>query len=183
MVPRLLFAVCLVAAAIPARADDVPLPELTPKGQYLVMTQDDATSTSKCIGDPKTPLCAVETEMAVQVRGKLDFQRIAMGLEGGPLFDDRKPGSPIIYRVVRREVLSDRRFPWNPKRDLGWRNGGLIMQAGDIRIDIIYVNCYREISLTACEHFWGSPEAYIVRRMGDRWVVITWGDPYDSRPN
>jgi hypothetical protein len=43
------------AAAFPALAGDVPLPPLTPKREYLVMTQEDATSTSNCIGNPVTP--------------------------------------------------------------------------------------------------------------------------------
>jgi hypothetical protein len=182
MISRLMaVTLLLVAAALPALADDAALPDLTPKGQYLVMTQDDATSTSKCIGDPKTLLCAVETMMACWYRANDAFCRIAMGLDRNPDIAWSQPGPDVIYRIVRREVLTDRKFPWSPRRDLSWRPGGLIMQAGDIRIDITEVNCYEEISLKSCQHHWDSPLAYFVRHQGDRWVVIVWGDPYDPR--
>jgi hypothetical protein len=180
-VPLLVIAF-LLAAALPAHAeDDVPLPPITLKGEFLVMTQDDATSSSKCIGNPVTPMCAVETFMAAGVRGNLDLKRIALGIEGGPWFDNQGPTPPIIYRIRRREVLTDKTFPWPPKSDADWRWGGLTMRAGDIRIDVVDVRCYSEISLVACEKYWGSPIAYIVRHQGNRWIVVTWREPYDLR--
>ena len=178
----------LLAAAFPARAGDapaakVPLPPLTPKGVYRVLTQDDATSTSKCIGDPKTPLCAVETMMACWTRGSDDLCRIAMAVEKTPGFGTGGGGPNLIYRVVRSEILTDRKFPWRPARDRSWRLGGLTMHAGDIRIDTIDTDCWKgEISLAACEKAWSPvPRVFIVRRSGDRWVVVTWGEAYDPR--
>lgn len=46
----------------------MPLPPITPKGQYFVMTKDKETTTSDCVGNPKTPMCAVETLLACFVR-------------------------------------------------------------------------------------------------------------------
>jgi len=186
MIPRLLAAAGLLVLAItPAHAaDDVPLPPLTPKGQFFVMTMDDATSSGKCIGRPITPMCAVETMLACYVRGKDDLCRIGQGLEKdsgivtGPL-------SPMIYWVVRREVLTDRRFPWRPGPREG-RRGELSMKPGDVRIDIYMKDCPGQIIPAACTidvTGYVSPRiAYIVRRYGDHWSVVDWRPPYGDYP-
>ncbi len=179
MTARLLIAALIAAAAIPARADDVPLPDLTPKGEYRVMTQDDATSTSKCIGDPKTPLCAVETRIACFMRDNDELCRIAMDLDRNPGFGGFRTAG-TVYRVIRREVLTDHRFPWRPAHDLPWRPGDNNLVVGDIRIDTVEISCYKEVSPAACEHS-GPTITYIVRRQGDRWAVIDWGRAYDPR--
>jgi hypothetical protein len=181
MIPRLLVVAAFLAAAVaPALADDVPLPDLTPKGQYLVMTQDDATSTSNCIGNPETPMCAVETMMACWHRANDAFCRIAMGLDRNPGLAWSRPSPNVIYRIVRREVLTDRKFPWNPRRDPDWRPGGLVMQTGDTRIDVVERKCRHEISSAVCEPPLFTV-SYIVRRQSDHWAVIDWGSPYDPR--
>jgi len=113
MIVRLSIAAFLAAVALPTLPDDELLPELTPKGQYLVLTEDDAASSSKCIGEPVTPMCAVETVLACFVRASKNLCLIGMDEAMMTEYGFGKPG-PMIYRVVRREVLTDRRFPWNP---------------------------------------------------------------------
>jgi hypothetical protein len=180
MVPRLLVAAFLSAAALPALADDVPLPELTPKGHYLVMTWDNATSSSNCIGDPKTPMCAVETVLACFVRGDHSLCQIGMGLDRDPGLGGEGPGDKMIYKIIRSGFLSGEQYPWRPGRDLSWRPGGIDMQAGDVRIDVVDRDCPGEVSEKAC-----SPAlfeiAYILRRQEGRWAVITWRPPYETR--
>lgn len=186
MTARLLVAAAILAlAAVAANAADpaadVPLPPITPKGQFLVMTKDDATSTSKCIGNPVTPMCAVETVLACNVRGIDELCRIGMGLKTYPKYNFG-PSLPEIYRVVRREILTDRRFPWRPDKDLDERPGEISLQAGDIRIDLFEKDCWHDtISPTACTTDPDIPSrvAFIVRRQGDRWAVIDWRPPYD----
>jgi hypothetical protein len=183
MTARLIFAV-LLAAALPALADDVPLPELTPKGQYLVMTEDDTTSTSKCIGDPKTPLCAVETLLACYQRNEPDLCEIATDTKLDPeysraRFENAKSEPPLLYRVVRREIMTDRRFPWRP-RYLDDRPNEIGMRAGDMRIDILDVTPGRESDPGYTDI---SPHvAYIVRRYDGRWAVVDWNPPYEKPP-
>ena len=184
MFARTLLAVFLVSAALPAlAADDVPLPPITPVDGYFVMTQDDTTTSSKCIGDPKTPLCAVETVIACFIRGDDDLCRIGMGLEKTPgLTFLRLP--PEIYWVVRREVLMEQTIPWR-SHELDWRPGEASVQAGDIRIDVVEKVCSKgEFSHTACETDPDVPaiSTYIVRRRGDRWAVIDWRPPYEDLP-
>jgi hypothetical protein len=184
MLPRILLTARLIAASLPALAadDDVPLPPITPVDGYFVMNRDDATSSSKCIGDPKTPLCAVETAMACEIRGNDDLCRIGMGLEKPGLTFLRLP--PEIYWVVRREVLMEQTIPWR-SHELDWRPGEASVQAGDIRIDVVEKVCSKgEFSHTACETDPDVPaiSTYIVRRRGDRWAVIDWRPPYEDLP-
>ncbi len=182
MPARFILAAIILAAAFPALAQDAPLPPLTPEGEYLVMTQDDSTSTSDCIGNPVTPLCAVETVIACFERGNDDLCRIGQGLAQNPgIVPEMETYGFLLYRVVRREVVTDRRFPWPPKRDLSDRPGELSVQAGDIRIDTVDKSCseFMETPKT-CRSTWGNRRTYIVRQEGDRWSVIIWGDPEDQ---
>jgi hypothetical protein len=180
MMIRLLFAV-LLAAAIPVRADDAPLPPLTPKGEYLVLTANKETTTSHCIGDPKTPMCAVETLLACFVRNKNDLCQTAMGVpwDRVPDFNRDLPWPPIVYRVVRREVLTDKHFPWRVKRDLEWRPGEPSVKAGDVRIDIVVRECDTKVLPEPCDPAEGA-SAYIVRQQNYNWAVVNWGPADDS---
>ena len=182
MIARLFLTALLLAVALPAlAAEDVPLPPITPVDGYFVMTQDDATTSSNCIGDPVTPLCAVETVMACEIRGNDDLCRIGMGLEKNPNLSVG-PFAPSIYWVVRREIVTEQNIPWRPSQ-LDWRPGEASVQAGDVRIDIADKVCEKgEISHTACTTEPDLPPiaAYIIRRQGIRWAVIDWRPPYNS---
>ena len=179
LLAALLCALAVFAAALPAYAgDDGDLPPLTPKGQYLVITRDDATSSSKCIGNPITPLCAVETFIACVFRNS-DLCAIAFGLDHNPgIVASNDPGE--FYRVVRREVLDDRHFPWYPKPD-PWRPGQRIVQVGDVRIDVDLVTCGREAVLASCLKIGHMRVTCVVRRQGNRWAVIDTGTPGETR--
>jgi hypothetical protein len=181
---RVLVAALLLAAALPAYAgEDAPLPPLTPKGEFLVMTQDDATSSSKCIGNPVTPMCAVETKLACDQRKNAELCELAIGAPLDPEFrrlayENQKPdATPFKYRVVHREVLTDRRFPWRPSylRD---RPNEISMRVGDVRIDILDVTPeYKYLSRAYCGLT--SPRvAYIVRKRDRRWLITDWRPLY-----
>jgi hypothetical protein len=171
-----------ILAASPLRAEDSPVPPVTPMGQYFALTYDNATSSSKCIGDPKTPLCAVETIMACRMRAEIDLCRIAMDLKSSEQINPVVQRWPArIYRVSRAEVLTDRTFPWRPSRRLKWRPGEISMKAGDIRIDIVEHWCHDEMTRAACDPASTGTKTYIVRQIGDRWAVIEVGNPNDPR--
>lgn len=169
----------IVLAAFPALAEDPPLPPLTPEGEYLVLTQDDATSTSKCIGNPVTPLCAVETVMACYVRNDYELCRIGMGLDSQHGINKGRQQPSKLYRVIRSEVLGESNFPWRPESDLRWRPGEPSIQASDVRIDLLYHDCPWQLTREDC-HF-GQIVAYIMRRQNNYWAVTTWGNPNDPR--
>jgi hypothetical protein len=127
-------------------------------------------------------MCAVETVLACFVRGDHELCRTAMGLGHDPGLGGEGPSDSTIYKVIRAEVLTEDSLPWRPSHDLPWRPGDVSMQAGDIRIDIVDRDCAEEIAPQAC-----SPAlfeiAYIVRKIGARWVVMTWRPPYETRMN
>ena len=64
----LLFALILTPGWAFAGKPGADLPKPDPKGYWRVMTQDDATTTSKCLGSRETPLCAVENFRACNLR-------------------------------------------------------------------------------------------------------------------
>jgi len=175
---RFLLIAALFPVALPALAEDAPLPPVTPGGEYLVLTQDDATSTSKCIGDPVTPMCAVETVLACHARGDHSLCRTGMGLDHDPGLGGEGPWDNMTYHVTRSEVLTGEHFPWRPAHDMPWRPGQIDMQAGDIRIDIILNLCDGKPSPDSCGFSFGTL-SYIVRKQGNRWAVMIWQPPYD----
>ena len=134
------------------------------------MTQDDASSSSKCIGNPVTPVCAVETFMACWLRPGPDLCRIA-GVERDRAFD----GSSA-YRIVRQEVLTGQ------SPDLPFRFDKSDLIAGDVRIDILEERFSEKEPPDSCCHYWNRyPDVYIVRRQDGRWTVIFKGPPVDTR--
>jgi hypothetical protein len=185
MAARLLIVALLLAAALPARAEkDVPLPSLTPNGKHLFLTRESGTTSSKCIGNPVTPMCAVETLMACFVRGDDSLCQTAMGVPADkvPPMGELSDWPSIVYHVVRAEVLTDKHFPWPPTYNLDWRPGEPSVRPSDIRIDVVRRECFETpIVPRNCEvpvRQTSGPIAYIVRREGSRWAVITWGDAY-----
>ena len=62
------------------KTDTPASPAAKPKpARWRVMTMEDATSTSRCIGDPRTPLCAVETHTACFIRRQVRLCTISYG--------------------------------------------------------------------------------------------------------
>jgi hypothetical protein len=66
-------AATLIAANMSLAGGDADLPAPDPPGHWRYITQDAERTTSQCIGDPKTPLCAMETVWACYVRNKAEF--------------------------------------------------------------------------------------------------------------
>jgi hypothetical protein len=102
------FALALVIAISPSAAADPPAPTKPRPAHWRVMTYDDATSTSRCIGDPRTPLCAIETHMACFFRRQPPLCPLAHGLPESAVNkfnvarpDRRVAALKIEYRVLR----------------------------------------------------------------------------------
>lgn len=165
MLRRFFLLLLLVAAPALAQADDPDLPPLDPPGQWRVLTHDDETSTSKCIGDPKTPLCALETTRACSWRA---LSRLCRMVEV-----DRMPSRPrpatswLSYRIVSARRLSveappDREKEW----PYDWR-------PGDVLIGTFQRDCYgklpveRQCDIGAEER---PPIYYRAERKGSRWI-------------
>ncbi len=159
----------IIESATDSNADSPAPTAAKPKpARWRVMTLDDATSTSRCIGDPKTPLCAVETLMACFIRRQLPLCNISHGYPASETgrFGLSKPGPSYRteYRVVRFHVVSDK----DPKLTLG----GDWLKPGDIEITI-----YQRFCLQPRQSCVGEPVdgySYVARRDGDRWRITAY---------
>ncbi len=168
----------LIAAllcAAPVRAADPGLPAIDPPGQGRVMTHDDSTTTSKCVGNPITPLCAVETIIACFERKDGELCRIGMNVEGKPYFMHAQP-QPRPYRFQRYRILSSQHVdaisllpPWFIKKHGQY-------QPGDVQIVVLEQACQRNPE--RCDPVNSSDRfTYVVRRADSRWFVINWWTP------
>ncbi|MBF0247745.1 MAG: hypothetical protein HQL36_06690 [Alphaproteobacteria bacterium] len=146
---------------------------------FKIMTCDLETTDSKCIGDPRTPLCAVETILASSIfegedRSDDRLRRVAIGEIPGPI-ENLKPaqycGVREGYRVISlRQFLRDSLLPY-PGRNLYG------VQVGDVAITI-------EIS-PGCERRKCPPPdlsdnlSYILRKGPYGWYIFYGDNRYD----
>jgi hypothetical protein len=74
-----LFTLLMLSSATFAadRKQDLDLPSPDRPGTWRWMTQDPETTTSRCVGETKTPLCTIETFLACRIRADLELCRIA----------------------------------------------------------------------------------------------------------
>ena len=147
-------------------ADASDLPPVDPPGRWHVLTQDDATSDSKCIGNPVTPLCAVETVLACFTRRDDRLCQVGMGLDHlpGRIRLNKRPDLSEHYRVVAVEKI---KAPWRSKIN------GERLASGDAVLKILSVLCQNKV----CEKPMGTPTAYLARPVDRHWAVITWESP------
>jgi hypothetical protein len=130
------------------------------------------------VGNPATPMCAIETMFACWNRGDHHLCRIGLNLDHEPNYGGGAPhpDDVYLYRVVKRQILTKKTLPWKPE-DVLERPGLKAPEAGDMRVDIWMVRCTKEITPAACENNkYASTSAFIVRREGDRWTVLQWFD-------
>lgn len=80
--------------------------------EMRILTHDPETSSSRCIGEPKTPLCAIETAWACQYWGRKSLCAAA-GIPDDYAekkwiwhTDDRR-GANIIYQVIDSRPLTE----------------------------------------------------------------------------
>jgi len=136
---------------------------------WRTLTDRDETTTSKCIGKPVTPICAVETARACFDRSRLELCRMAF-LNGesetfhlGPPYPEYK----TEYIIIRYQTI--RQVP-PPPPNLASGGGKFKEKPGDARVDFTARSC--SITRDTCA---GEPtESFgaITRHVGDRWFVI-----------
>ena len=168
------FAVILTAAmAARAASGDVAtvrdLPPLTPKNHPRIMTMQDETSTSKCIGRLVSPLCAVETKIACFLRGDMRL----CDLVGGHLSRARSLPRSIRYLISRAVIINDRHFPWPPSTEMGQPAGVPSVRAGDVRIDVRQMYCFSGDARN-CAPSYDFPIMYVVRKENAQWRLMGW---------
>jgi hypothetical protein len=79
-------------------------------GVKRAMTKDPKTTDSQCVGDPKTPVCALETMLACLVRQQPELCR-KMGIRHGCFDKSIYGGKYIITRANHIELNNYRLMP------------------------------------------------------------------------
>jgi hypothetical protein len=148
---------CLFASFLALGGAGAPAQE---QPEIRRITQTEATS--DCIGDPKTPLCAVETFIACGVCQRLDLCHIA-GVRIRLGFDDRI--SAVEYRFVSAKTIRPEDVPQKLK-DSTWYRPGFV------RIAMFERACIH--SMTACPSEQWDDFGYSVKPVGKVWAVVSW---------
>lgn len=140
----------MLAAAWPALADE----KFDPK-EIRVITP--TTATSKCIGDPKTPICAVETLLACRGLNKKELCDL-VGVHNQRL--DGEPYS-FSYRIMKSHIYKKREIP-KSLADAYWIKPGY----ADVSIEELAFDNER------CTDF--CKVGYSLRPSSTGWIVIEW---------
>lgn len=147
-----------------AESHDPDLPAPDPHGYWRYVTQKDKTSTSKCIGDPKTPVCAVDTVMACSARYDDSICEKVNYLWGyNP--DSRvgvDSGEFARYRIFSSRRLKASDIP--PHRQVGkgsWKQG-------DLQVTVHRKYC----GYGGCGELPPGETTFTLRKVGDKWTVV-----------
>jgi hypothetical protein len=124
--------------------------------QIRIIAPTEATST--CIGDPRTPVCAVETFLAcIERRDKRLCQRAVV-------FDFSFAHSPAgtRYQVLSSRILREEDVPPEERHDDEW------MLPSYAEVVIRHLTVRRPWCPNGCEVY------YSVKPMGIEWKVTAW---------
>lgn len=164
----LLAAVSLAFFTLPAlaQANDPVLPPPDPPGAWRKLTLDDATSSSRCIGNPVTPLCAVETYLACFLRLQPELCDLVQAgvrpLPGVTRRADLREEYRVIY--ARRPSPLD---PVDPATE-----GNMKPQTGDVVIGYMIRDCFGAVDdVSDCDKVENDPPyVHMLRKRGDLWI-------------
>ena len=142
---------------------DVPLTNA--RHDWWMIGKDAKTTTSKCIGNPKTALCAVETVGACLVRQDKKLCEIAAG--SLKIYLPFKVAVLPIekYRVNKAMRLTKKNMPaWEtPQNGYGFRH------IGDIEIELERRYC--DANGACDDHASKFSTTYLARRTGSQWSI------------
>ena len=161
-----------IMAALAASAGEAPAPSRQlsgvfapdPEGVWRTITQTEATS--DCIGEPVTPMCAIDSWIACGTRLEVKLCDIAGGepQKGLRFVSTPSPRSYVNYRVVsvrRAEVKDITAVPvYNKKQK---------RKIGDLLIGVIEQGCVGSKEYCVTD---GMPTTYTLRRSRKQWRII-----------
>jgi len=152
-----------------------PRPE--PPGVMRLMTFDNATSTSDCIGNPVTPLCAAETRQACYLRHDTDLCAV-VGEDVTFHYDvslENRRDAYAHYKIIEIEELTDANIPAGMRRLSVHRSDpDVLWRPGDVKVLLQWQFCDLQLGCG----FWSLvPKTYLVRPAGDGWRVVTVDTP------
>lgn len=125
----------------------------------IIQTQ----ATSECIGDPKTPLCAVDTFIACLTRRQLELCRV-VGIERMSFRNDVMVSE---YVILSKTVLDDSNIPDNLK-NTDWYQLGFVDFDFDWRVSTIAKG------ITSAEDW--KNYSLSVKPVGLKWHVASWAE-------
>ena len=153
--------------AVPGLAGGVDpgLPAPDSPGYWRYVTQKDETSTSKCIGDPKTPICAVDTVMACFTRWDDSIcDKVKHFVGYGPDTSSRATSGRFMrYRIISARRLRASDIP--PHR----KTGILAWKPGDLQVTVHRKTC----GIGGCGGLSPTETTFTIRRAGGIWTVVT----------
>jgi hypothetical protein len=160
---RIVAMAVLVALLIAPDASIAGGPQHSGKApRWRTLTFSEETTTSKCIGKPVTPICAVETFEACFKRSQIELCRMAY-LNGESMKFHLGYSSPEYkteYTIIKYQTVGH--VPAD-LRDVGW------IKRGDVEVHLTTRSC--PLTRDTCA---GEPTEsfeYTTRHVGDRWFV------------
>jgi hypothetical protein len=143
---------------------DTELPSPDRPGTWRRMTQDPETTTSRCVGETRTPLCTIETFLACHIQADWELCRIA----GRPVnrYFPVDAGKYKRYRVIKVTRFDE--------HSLGKRH----FAVGDLWIDVLEWDCNPHSDMAqdvlACRKFdrRRPPIGYVLHKTGDQWRIV-----------
>lgn len=157
-----------------------------PGDELGTMTFDNATSSSNCIGNPVTPLCAVETMEACGIRSDKPLcDTVGFDNTDGLVADDYLRLWIFKYELVGSQLLEDSDIPPWAKvlDDKSWKSGDRALRLwwwGCRPEDECVVRTREDPTLEygegcSTEKYCGRediPTTYILRHTGNHWSVV-----------
>jgi len=157
-------------------------------GEKRVLDFTNAGSTSRCIGDPKTPLCAAETMAACLIRA--DWKLCELNDHDYSVYGSGVPAGISFLYFYRYEILSSRTLA---APDIAYERLGRLAKPwriGDVALRLWWEGCppidecVVETRMHPTKKFGEGcrsfaycgrethPRTYILRRKNSHWIVI-----------
>ena len=131
---------------------------------------DDALTTARCVGDPRTPVCAVETVFACLVRRGDLCRKVIETPEDAETYARQRPH---FYDIVWYRVIKAWRVP--PPEDWalkGYPVGPYKPRRGDRHVVIHRMKC--RIDFPRCNLDRPETMRFLLRHVGQEWKAIGW---------
>ncbi len=137
---------------------------------WRAIAYDDAHTTARCVGDPKTPVCAVETILACFIRAGNFCRQVIATAELAERLARMQPRPHHLsrYRIagaVRGLIPPGSIFEGRPSDSRAIRRGDIYVTVFEIPCAIDEPDCVWDRHYTM--HFW-------TRRIANQWMVIRW---------
>lgn len=138
-------------------------PPPNPPGEWRILAWTDQGSSSRCIGRPLTPLCAVETLLACFQRGRVELCRLVdddTDTYASVFASPADPQAVLAYRIVVTRRIEE--------------------SVGRARPGDVLIGLDQHETSTAAPAAPDATDRFLLRQGADGgWKVVGWGDADD----